>query len=342
MLDRMVLLTKKELSLQRGENTAKLSSFAAAMIGLTKGVVGFFTGSVALLAQAVDSFTDVFASVTVYVGLKYAQKKPTEKFPYGYYRAETFASLIVAIIIIFSGLEIVRESIMRFLQPEAVFFPYIAMLAAAISIPFLYFLAKYNKKIGENINSQAIVGQARNFTLDVYSSMLVFLGVLSSYLGVPWIEPLIAVIISAFILKIGVSIGKNSVLALMDAVLKPEHIRKLRRLSEEVPGVIGVHDMKIRKSGPFCFGEMHMEVEEDLPLKRAHAIADEVERKAKEECEELESLVIHMEPAKRKELRIAVPVEEDRGLESTPYSHFGSASHFIIIDIDQGLSKTGL
>jgi divalent metal cation (Fe/Co/Zn/Cd) transporter len=100
---------------------------------------------------------------------------------------------------------------MRFLQPEVVFFPHVAMSVAAISIPFLYLLAKYNKKIGEDINSQAIVGQAKNFTLDVYSSMLVFLGVLSSYLGVPWIEALIAVIISALILKTGASIGKNSV-----------------------------------------------------------------------------------------------------------------------------------
>ena len=134
MLERMILLTRKELSFQRGENIAKLSSFAAAMIGLTKGVVGLFTGSTALLAQAVDSFTDVFASVAVYLGLKFTQKKPTEKFPYGYYRAETFASLIVAIIMVLSGLEVARESITRFLQPEVVFFSQVAMSVAAISI----------------------------------------------------------------------------------------------------------------------------------------------------------------------------------------------------------------
>jgi cation diffusion facilitator family transporter len=130
----MVFLTGKELFLQRGEKIVKLSSFAVAMIGLTKGAAGFFTGSVALLAQAVDSFTDFFASVTVYLGLKFAQKKPTEKFPYGYYRAETFASLIVAIIMVLSGLEVARESITRFLQPEVVFFSQVAMSVAAISI----------------------------------------------------------------------------------------------------------------------------------------------------------------------------------------------------------------
>ena len=106
-------------------------------------------------------------------------------------------------------------------------------------------------------------------------------------------------------------------------------------MSEKVPGVIGVHDIKIIKSGPFCFGEMHMEVEEGLPLEKAHAIAEEVEKKAKEECDELETLVIHMED-KRKKLRVAVPIEADKGLASIPSLHFGSAPKFIIVDIDIG------
>jgi len=167
-------LTEKEQSLRRGENIAKLSSLVVAIIGLTKGAFGLFTGSMALLAQAIDSFTDVFASITVYLGLKLARKKPTERFPYGYYRAENLASLIIAGTIVVSGLEIARESIMRFLQPEAVFLPHAAMSIAVISVPLLYFLGRHNMSVGEEINSQAIVGQAKNFTLDAYSSLLVF------------------------------------------------------------------------------------------------------------------------------------------------------------------------
>ncbi len=332
-------MASEKSSLEKGENVAKISSFAVALIGLAKGIVGFFSGSIALLAQAVDSLTDVFASLAVYVGLKVARRRPTERFPYGYYRAETFASLIVAAFIVVSGVAILRESIMRFLQPEVVSFPHVALSVVAISIPFLYFLAKYNKKIGEEINSQAIVGQAKDFTLDVFSSVLVFVGVLSSYLGTPWIEALIGVLISVFILKAGAELGRDAVLTLMDAVVKPEHIGKIRRLAEEVQGVMGVHDIKIRKSGPFCFGEMHMKAEEGLSVEKAHAIAEEVERKAKQECEELETLMIHMEPAKREKFRIAVPIEEDKGLESAPKPHFGSASHFIFVDVDQGQIK---
>jgi cation diffusion facilitator family transporter len=328
-------LASEKSSLEKGENAAKLSSFAVFLIGLTKGVVGFFSGSIALVAQAVDSLTDIFASVTVYIGLKVARRKPTERFPYGYYRAETFASLIVAAFIIASGAAILVESIIRFLQPETVSFPQVALLVAAVSIPFLYFLANYNKKIGEEINSQAIIGQAKNFTLDVFSSVLVFVGVLFSYLGAPWIEAVVSVLISIFVLKAGAEVGRDAVLTLMDAVVIPEHIEKIKKAAEEIQGVVDVHDIKIRKSGPFCFGEMHMDVEEDLSVEKAHAITEEVERNVKQQCKQLETLTIHMEPAKRRKFRIAIPIQENKGLESTPKAHFGSASQFIFVDVDQ-------
>lgn len=332
-------MTNKSL-FQRGERAARLSSFVVAMISLVKGVVGIFSGSVALLAQAVESLIDVFGSLAVYFGLRIARKKPSEKFPYGYYRAETFASLVIALLILVSGIEILREAVIRFLRPEAISSPYFALSVAAFSIPFLYLLAKYNKETGEEINSQAIVGQAKNFTLDVYSSLLVFVGVLGSYLGIPWIDASIGALISIFILKAGASLGKDAVLTLMDAVWKPEHVSKMKSLAEEVPGVMGVHDIKIRKSGPFCFGEMHMEVEEGLSVEKAHALAEEVERKLKQECEQLEALIIHVEPAKKVEFRVAIPIEGDKGLESTVESHFGRAPRFILVDIDKGQIKT--
>jgi cation diffusion facilitator family transporter len=128
-----VAVGNKSLSLQKGQRTARLASFAVAVIGLVKGVVGIFSGSVALSAQALDSLTDVFGSLTVYFGLKIAHKERTERFPYGYYKAETFSSLVIALLLLFSGIGIIWEAVMRFLQPEAISYPYIASLVAAFS-----------------------------------------------------------------------------------------------------------------------------------------------------------------------------------------------------------------
>lgn len=319
----------------KGERVAKNSSIVVALIGLIKGIIGIISGSIALIAQAIDSLTDVFSSLAVYTGLKLAQKEPTEKFPYGYYRAETFASLIVAIFIIASGILIIRESILRFLQPSSISYPFFAMSAAALSIPVLYLLVRYNKKIGEEINSQALIGESKNFSFDIYSSILVFISILSLYFGIPWVEPTAGIIISILILKTGFEIGKDAILTLMDAVLKPGHVKKIREIGESVEGVLGVHDIKIRKSGPFCFGEMHMEVEEDLTVDKAHAISEEVEHKAKQECEDLERLNIHIEPAKRKKFRVSIPLKNDKGLDSIVTSHFADVPFFLILDVEK-------
>ncbi len=332
-------MKSNNLFLQRGERIAKVSSFTVAAIGLAKGFTGFFTGSISLMAQAVDSFTDLFASLTVYIGVKFARRKPNERFPYGYYKAETFATLIVAAITILSGLEIARESIMQFLLPAPSSSPYIAMSVAAVSIPFLYLLARYNKRAGDEANSQAIAGQGRNFKIDMYSSAFVSFGVLFSYLGAHWVEALIALVISAFILKAGAELGQGSILALMNATLKTDMVAKLKAEAEAVPGVIGVHGMKIRRSGPLSFGEMHIEVEAGSPVEKAHAITEEVERRLKAECKQLEAMTIHVEPRKKDKLRVAVFIDKDEGLESKSTPHFGSASHIAIIEIDKGAIK---
>jgi len=334
------LLTDKKSFLQRGGKTAKVSAFVVAAVALMIGVTGLFAGSIVLLAQAVHSLTHVFALIVIYLGLKFAQRAPTEKFPYGYYRAETFALLIVAIFIVVSGVEILRESALQFLQPEAISHPYIALSIAAISIPFFYFLAKFNEKVGAEIGSQALAAEAEDFIYDVYSSIVVFIGVLSSLLSIPWIEASISVIIGLFILKTGIGFGRDAILTLMDAVAHPDQVAKMRQLAAEVQGVVGVHDLKGRKSGPFCFGEMRIEVEEGLSIERVHTITEEVERKLKAECKYLEALTIQAEPRKREKFRIAIPIEEDKGLESMAKPHFGSAPYFMLVDVDRGEIKT--
>ncbi|MBN2151964.1 MAG: cation diffusion facilitator family transporter [Candidatus Lokiarchaeota archaeon] len=332
-------MSDSDLGLQRGERIAKASSATVAFLGLAKGATGLLTGSISLLAQAVDSFTDLFASMTVYIGVKFARRKPTDRFPYGYYRAETFATLIVAAITLLSGVGIAWEAIMQLLLPSPSTSPFVAMFVAAVSIPFLYVLARYNKRVGDEANSQAIAGQGRNFRIDMYSSAFVFIGVLFSYLGAPWVEGSIALAISALILKTGVELGKGSILALMDATLNAGQIAGLKAEAESVPGVIGVHGVRVRRSGPMCFGEMHIEVNEGVTVDKAHAITEEIERRLKATCKQLEAMTIHVEPRRKEKVRVAVLTNDDEGLDSTTTPHFGSASHVVIVETDKGEIK---
>jgi cation diffusion facilitator family transporter len=323
-------------SLKKGETTAKFSTIAVALLGVLKGFIGFLSGSIALLADAVHSLSDVFASLAVWLGLRLAQKKPTEKFPYGYYKAETLASLAVAVVILASGIEILWESIKKFSSPSAISFPFLALSVAILSMMSSYLLSRYKEKTGKEINSRALVGESKHSMVDVYLSLAVFIGILFSHFGVLWVEPLAGLVIGIVIVKLSVGLAKDTVLVLMDACLRPERIDRIKMIAKGVSGVKGVHDAKIRRSGPFMFGEMHIEVEEEMAVERAHAISDEIERKIKDGIKEIDSLTIHVEPSEIEACRVALPIEADKGLESKIDSHLGKASYFLFIDTEKG------
>jgi len=112
----------KVSSLRKGERVAGRSVLAAIFLAVLKGLVGVLSGSIAVLADAVHSLSDVFGSVTVWIGLRLSQRKPTQEFPYGYYRAETLASLAVSIVILISGVQILVESGKRLAEPSSISF----------------------------------------------------------------------------------------------------------------------------------------------------------------------------------------------------------------------------
>jgi len=126
------------IDLKKGEKAAKYSTLANLTLAVMKLVVGLFSGSIALLADAVHSFSDIFASVAVYIGLKLSQKEPDDKFHYGYYKFETLASLIVSVIIVLTGFEIVVESIKGIITPAQMTIPLLVITVSLISVVVSY------------------------------------------------------------------------------------------------------------------------------------------------------------------------------------------------------------
>jgi predicted Fe-Mo cluster-binding NifX family protein len=171
--------------------------------------------------------------------------------------------------------------------------------------------------------------------VDVYTSLLVFIGVLFSSLGYLFAEVLAGLAIGVYVIKVGLWFGKEAVLVLMDASLSPERSKQMKETAESVRGVVGVHDIRLRKSGPVAFGEMHIEVEQDLPLDRAHAISSEVEEKIKKRFSDIESITIHVGLTHKEKIKVSIPVVEDKGLESTT-AHFGNAPFFAFIQMEKG------
>jgi len=317
----------------KGQKVALVSLVVVAFLAILKGSIGFLYGSIALLADAVNSFSDILASGLVWSGLKLSQKKPTERFPYGYYRAETLASLVVSALIIFSGAEILWEAANSILAPVLVPLAIPPLAAAALSMILYYALFRYKRRVGSEIDSRGLVADAKQSLADVAGSSIVFVGIFLSGLGYPIAEILVAILVGLIVVKEGLEQAKDAVLYLMDACLNPEMVSKMRELATEVEGITDAHDARLRRAGPVYFAELHITVNRNLNIKRAHALADEAEARIMENTESLENVTIHIDPTEEAVHRIGIPVSQRQGLDSEVSPHFARAPYFAIVEI---------
>ena len=330
------MVEKSEL-LGKGEKAAKFSTFVLAVLSVLKGIVAFLSGSVALLAGTIDSFSDVFSSVAFWAGLKIARKKPTERFPYGYYKAETFALLVVSTIIIVSSALIMLESVQKLFEVTTISFSEVALAAAALSAVVYYLLFKYKERIGRQIGSQALVSEGLHSMVDVYTSVLVFVGIFFGSFGYYYAEALVGLSIGAYVLVRGLFFGRDAALILMDVSPSPHRAREIKEIAEKLTGVRGTYEIRLRKSGPVFFGEMHVELEESLSLEKAHAISEEIETRIKKRFADMETITVHVGVSHRKKIKIAIPIQETAGLDSPVSRHFGSAPKFAFVEVEAGV-----
>ncbi|NIU84907.1 MAG: cation diffusion facilitator family transporter, partial [Candidatus Korarchaeota archaeon] len=162
---------------------------------------------------------------------------------------------------------------------------------SVLSIPALILLSRHTERVGNELNSQALLSQSADFKVDIYSSFLVIIGVSASTLGHPIIEGLIGSIISLLVIKMGLTLSWQALLVLMDAVVNPDRIMKIKEIIENVRGVREASKIRIRRSGPFCLGEVTIGVDQRLSVEHAHRISEEVENRVKKEIPTVESLI---------------------------------------------------
>lgn len=329
----------KKDRLIKGQRAAKYSTLTNLCLSIIKGSSGLMSGSVALIADSIHSFSDIFASLAVYIGLKLSQKKPDEKFPYGYYKTETMASLIVAVIILLGGLEIALQSLNGIIDPQPLKLPLIAILVAVISVAASLLLTRYEHKVGNEIKSPALMSDAKHSLIDVFSSLLVFVGILSSYLGYLSFQGVAGFMVALLIIWMGLKIGKNAVLVLLDASIDPKIMHQIESAALTVDGVEGVNSVKVRSSGPYLFGELHLETKKNVSVEKAHEISDKVEEMVRKDVEKLETLLVQVEPVKKDLIRFALPLKTRDGLNSVPSTHFGKVPYFLIWEVHNGEIK---
>ena len=148
--------------------------------------------------------------------------------------------------------------------------------------------------------------------------------------------------VSMLIIYIGIKYGKQSLLILLDANLDPKTVKILESIAINMDGIEGVHDIKIRRSGPYVLAELHIETEKDYTIEKGDEISQQLEKLIRNELKELDSLLIKVDPLNKTMFKIAVPVDKEKGLKTSISKHFGKAPYYLIAEIENDNIKSYL
>lgn len=252
-----------------GERIAKLSVITLVGIGLAEISIGFWTGSLGLTADGVDSISDSFVSAIVWLGLHFSRRRPDSRFHFGYHKVESLSALIVSIGMIGIGGYILYRAYQTFLQPTEIAYPEVALAALLGAGTISLYRAFQMRAIANKYGLLSIRTDASNSIKDGTSSFVVFANVLgASFLGIHELDAVGGMIIAFYIFGVAYTAIKESSLVLLDACESPEMTHELTVALKTVDGVRGVSSIKLRPSGPYLTGIISILVDESATIAR--------------------------------------------------------------------------
>lgn len=322
-----------ETHLAAGKRVAAVATLLTLLLAVGKGVIGQLRGSPALTADAVHSFADTLAIFASWVGLKLAERPPTKRFPFGLYRGENLAALLVSVLLLVAGGHLLIESLHGITgQPHVLHHSVDVLIAALLSALVSFGIFVWEKRVGTRLGSQSLLANADESRVDIMTSMAVFLGAGASYTGVGHVEMLVTAALSLLIMWLGVKHGRIALLSLLDANLDPALARRVTELAEATPGVMQVTEVQLRQAGLFWFGIARIQLRRSVDITRGHDIAHRVAHAVREAIPRIESLSVHLEPFTPEELTVLVPVKSNT-LESPLSEHFGRTPFFALASL---------
>jgi cation diffusion facilitator family transporter len=322
-------LSDGERKMNKLEKTAIISTLGNVFLSVIKLATGMLFGSIALIADAMHSFTDIVGSLAVFFGIKFSTVK-SKRFPYGLYKLENLISLFVALLIFYAAFEIASDALVSLHSAEQI----ASMVPSAVaffSFIFVLILAKYKEKVAMEENSPSMLAEAKHSLGDAASSLAVVVGVTLSFLGLPYFDPLIGIAVALLVFKSGAEILLDSVKVLLDASLDYATMRRIEELAAKQKNV-SVKEIIARNSGRFVFVELKLETNLK-DLKAVSRLQKECEEKIKEEIPKIDRITIEIEYKKKPVLCYAVPLESN-SVESAIAQEFGLAKYFGLFKFD--------
>jgi len=283
----------------------KLASTASVVTAgcliVVKLVAWYITGSVSLLASLIDSVMDSLASLINLFAIRYSLQPADAEHRFGHGKAEPLAGLAQAAFISGSAIFLILNAVDRLNFPREIEQVGIGVGVMLVAIVFTLALLALQHHVIRVTGSTAIRADAMHYASDLLTNLSILLALYLSTLGWGWADPVFAIGIAIYIFYSSFRIGRDAFQQLMDRELPIEIQQQILSVAMDTPAALGVHDLRTRQSGQTRYVQLHLELEQELPLIQAHAIADQVESRIKAILPDAE-IMIHQDPVNAEDL----------------------------------------
>lgn len=265
------------------------------LLFLGKFLAGVLSGSIAITADAFNNLSDAGSSIVTLLGFKLAAQEPDRDHPFGHGRMEYVSGLVVAMLILLMGMELLKSSIGKIVHPEEVSFSFLAVGILAASIVVKAYMSRYNRAVGERIDSTAMLATATDSRSDVLATTAVLASMVIGHITHLPVDGWCGLVVAALILKGGFDAAVDTVSPLLGQAPAPELVRAVEDLVLSHREIIGLHDLVVHDYGPGrLMITLHAEVPADGDMLELHDVVDTVERElaARMHC----VATIHMDP----------------------------------------------
>ncbi|EHJ02173.1 cation diffusion facilitator family transporter [Clostridium sp. DL-VIII] len=257
--------------------------------------VGIIVSSIAITADAFNNLSDAGSSLITILGFKLSNKPADREHPFGHGRIEYLSALLVAFMVMLVGFEFIKSSFEKIITPEPITFEMVSFILLIVSIFFKLWLSKFNKFIGEKINSAALKASSTDALVDVVTTICIAISLLvSRFTSLP-IDGYMGILVSLFIVYSGFNLVKDTVNPLLGEAPDPKLVESIQEMVLSYDNILGTHDLIIHNYGPGkCMASIHAEIPSDINVVDIHEIIDKAEREISSALKIY--LVIHIDP----------------------------------------------
>ncbi len=276
---------------------AIFSICGALSLAIIKLVIALLSGSMAVMASAIDSLLDILMSGVNFMAIRHAEQPPDQSHPFGHGKFETLATLFQALVITVSGGWIIYESVVRLGRNNRLENIDQGIGVLAFSAVVSWFIARHLSQVAKQTDSSALEADSLHFKMDIYSNLGLMAGLLMvRWFDIHWLDAALSILVASYILHEALQLIKRGLTDILDHELPEDIQRQVHQLISTHGGPLaGYHGLRTRRAGSLKIMDFHLEVCKDMTVLEAHKLTDSLERKIEREIPGA-NVIIHIDP----------------------------------------------